>query len=83
VLDGPKHRIKIPQNLVSRNPEHPDAILTHPPVAGRVPRRPLPVNLAIDFNHQARCGTEEVGNIRADRLLATELQAVQSTPAKP
>ena len=81
--DGPKHRVKISQNLVSRNPEYADPALAHPPISCGIPRRPLPVDLTIDLNHQARCSTEKIGNVGADRMLATELQPIQPTAAKP
>ena len=77
-MNGAQHRIKIATDLMGRDAQQPNAVLSHPPVPLPVASRPLFVDPAINLDDQARRRAKEVGHIWPDRLLPTKLQ-----PAKP
>jgi len=67
------------QHPPRRDPQGADSSLRHPGVPDRVAFRliALPMDIAVDFDRQARRRAEEVEDVGAHRMLSTEAQAVE------
>ncbi len=74
--------LHIDSDSARRETECPDAAYTHPFVAFIVLASMEEMDQAIDFNHEPRLVTVEVGDERAERVLAAELQAIKTACAK-
>ncbi len=71
------HLVHVPKHVRRRNTRHHDAPASEPSLSNRVSLGPIPhiMRNAIDFDRQARLGTEEVEHIGARGMLSPKLPA--------
>ena len=76
------NRLQVAQNIHDRYPHRPDPLQTDRVVARNVPLRARTaiMRLAVNLDRKARFSAEEVENVKAQRVLATELQAARPGP---
>jgi hypothetical protein len=77
-----KHAFQVAGDFAVPNPKDAEALTLHPGITlGISPA--IDVSGAVNLNDQSRGWTKEVGNVEADRDLASKLESVQPLSPKP
>ena len=73
----PHHAFNVGEDIRSRNPADIHPLRSQPLIPERIPDRPVSatMSLAVDFDGEAKLGTEEVQNLAPCGMLPPELQS--------
>ena len=76
VRDLRQHRLDIFLDLMILKPQNLNPTCEHPRIASGIPFDTFGMRRAVEFDHQSNRGAPEVGHVRTNRVLASELESL-------
>jgi hypothetical protein len=79
--DGLNDAIGLGQDLAVPEPQNPETLRPQETITLCIVRSRVDVLAAVEFDHEAGFGTNEIANVGADYVLTSELEASELTTA--